>query len=259
VTSPGGSVVTAFADGVLTLTLASEARANALSSTMLEELRAALGRPPGGARVVLVRGAGDRHFSAGVDLADALTPASLREGERLLGAAVDAVHACPVPVVAVLNGSAYGGGLELAASCDWRIARAGADFAMPAARLGVAYTPRGVQTFATILGPARTAELFLTGAPVDADMALAIGLVDAVHEPAAFDGAVADAARRVAGMAPIAVRGTLVTLRALAAGRITEEDRAAAEALRERAWGSSDLAEGLAAHRERREPRFTGS
>jgi enoyl-CoA hydratase len=259
VSGPGGSVVSALEEGVLTLTLDNPSRANALTGGMLEDLRAALGRVPEGARVVLVRGAGDRHFSAGVDLADAPSPATLRDGERRLGAAVDAVHACPVPVVAALNGSAHGGGLELAASCDWRIARAGADFAMPAARLGVAYTPRGVQTFATLLGPARTAALFLTGAPVDADSALAIGLVDSVHEPAAFDGAVADAARRVAAMAPLAVRGTLVTLRALAAGRITEEDRAGAEALRERAWGSSDLAEGLAAFRERREPRFTGA
>ncbi|MEW6581473.1 MAG: enoyl-CoA hydratase-related protein [Actinomycetota bacterium] len=257
-TAVDATVRRSFEDGVLTLVIANEARANALTAGMLEELASALGRPPDGTRVVLLRGAGERHFSAGVDLNDAPTPATLREGERRLGAVVDAVHACPAPVIAVLNGSAHGGALELAASCDWRIARAGAELAMPAARIGVAYTPRGVQTFATLLGPARTAALFLTGVTVDADRALAIGLVDAVHDPAALDDAARHAALQVAAMAPLAVRGTLATLRALVAGGITEEDRAAAEAWRDRAWASADLAEGLAAFRERRAPRFTG-
>lgn len=245
--------------GVLTLVLDNPARANALTTEMMDGLAVALGRPPEGTRVVLVRGAGDRHFSAGVDLAGAPTPDALRDGERRLGAVVDAVHACTVPVVAVLNGSAHGGALELAASCDWRIARAGAEFAMPAARLGVAYTARGLQTFSTLIGPSRTARLFLTGAPVGAGEAFAMGLVDAVHDEEHLAQAVAEAAAQVAGMAPLAVRGTLVTLRALAGGGLTEEDRVGAEAWRDRAWASDDLAEGLAAFRERRAPEFRGT
>lgn len=255
--APGLTAV--FEDGVLTLTLDNPERANALTAAMLEGLVAALGRPPEHTRVVVLRGAGDRHFSSGVDLAGAPTPDALREGERRLGAAVDAVHGCPAPVVAVLNGSAHGGALELAVSCDWRIARRGAEFAMPAARLGVAYTARGLQTFSTLIGPSRTAALFLTGSPVGAEQAFAIGLVDAVHDDDALDDAAAATAARVAEMAPIAVRGTLVTLRALAAGGLNEEDRAAAEAWRDRAWGSNDLAEGLAAFKERRPPDFSGS
>jgi enoyl-CoA hydratase/carnithine racemase len=257
----GGSiarVVAAHDRAVLTLTLANEERANALTSSMLDDLARALGGIPPDVRVVLLTGAGDRNFSSGVDLGDAPTPHRLRESEARLGAAVDALRECPVPVVAALNGSAYGGALELAMACDWRIAREGATFAMPPGRLGVVYSPRGLQLFVAAIGPARTAEIFLTGAPVDAHRALEMGLVNAVHDAAELGARARDSAESVAAMAPIAVRGTIATIRALAAGPLSDDGREIAQAWRDRAYASADLTEGLAAFRERRPPGFSG-
>ena len=120
------------------------------------------------------------------------------------------------------------------------------------------YSPRGLQLFVSAIGPARTAELFLTGEPVSAQRALAVGLVNALHPPDALLGAAHAAAGRVAEMAPIAVQGTVAVIRALAAGPLSEDGREMAQDWRERAYASEDMAEGLAAFRERRAGRFSG-
>jgi enoyl-CoA hydratase len=162
-------------------------------------------------------------------------------------------------VVGVLNGAAFGGALELAMACDWRIARRGARLGMPAARLGVVYAPDGLRRFAAALGPARARRLFLTGAPVDADEALAIGLVDQVVEPEELWPAARAAAADVAAGAPIAVAGTRAILRALTDGPLPEAVEAEAAEWRARAFGSADFREGLAAFRAKRPPGFTGA
>jgi enoyl-CoA hydratase/carnithine racemase len=148
-----------------------------------------------------------------------------------------------------------GGGLELAMACDWRIAREGARLAMPPARLGLVYTADGLRRFAAEIGMARTRELFLTGRPIEARRAEEIGLV--THVVAAED--LLPLGRRmaaaVAANAPLAVEGMRVVLRAIA-----DDDQAdgRAQQWRVRAFGSTDLAEGIAAARERRAPVFRG-
>ncbi|MGE3140422.1 MAG: enoyl-CoA hydratase/isomerase family protein, partial [Thermoleophilia bacterium] len=165
---------------VLVARIANEARANALGETILDDLVSLLeGRRAAEARVVLLTGAGDRHFSSGLDLSDGAVedlPALVQAGERRLGRAARAIAACPRPVIGVLNGAAVGGALELAIACDWRIAARGARFTMPAARIGVVYAPDGLRRFVAAMGPGATRRLFLTGTPVDADEALSLGL-----------------------------------------------------------------------------------
>ena len=103
-------------------------------------------RPRPDVRVIVLTGSGDRHFSAGLDLGNLDGPAlaeRLMRGEELLRAATAAIAACPCPVVAAVNGAAYGGALELAVACDWRIASDGATLGMPAARWGWSTRPRG--------------------------------------------------------------------------------------------------------------------
>jgi enoyl-CoA hydratase/carnithine racemase len=246
--SGGGWVEAELRDGVLSLRLTNPSRANALDEPLLERLAAAMRAE--GARVALLGGAGERHFSAGLDLA-LRGPDGLREGERALGQAVLALRAFPGPVIGVVNGDAFGGGLELAMACDWRLARHGARFAMTAARLGVVYTPQGLRAFAEAVGLPRARELFLTGRAVEADEALRIGLVDRVVDgPDLWPLALATA-REVAANAPIAVAGTTALLRHL-------DDAELAARWRERAFASADLGEGLAAFREKRTPRFYG-
>lgn len=244
------------------LRIANEARANALDPGILDALARELQAPRlADARVVLLTGAGERHFSAGLDLADGspeALAALVREGERLLGDAARAIAACRRPVVGVLNGAAVGGALELAMACDWRIARAGARLAMPAARLGVVYAPEGLRRFVAAIGPARTRRLFLTGRPVEAEEALALGLVDEVVPAAELWPAALRAAGEVAAAAPLAVEGTRAVLRALAEGPGAGTLAATADRWRRRAFASQDHHEALAAFRERRPPEFRG-
>lgn len=242
----------------LVLSIANPARANALDAGILEALRAAVEAPPPGVRAVVLTGAGGRHFSSGLDLSgvegDALA-GRLREGERRLQEACAAIAACPVPVVCAVNGAAFGGALELAISCDWRIAADTASFGMPAARLGVVYAPEGMRRFIACMGPARVRQLFLTGRPVDAPRALTLGLVDEVHPAADLPAAARRAAADVAAAAPGAVAGTRAAVDALTGGLDPAAARVAEEA-RARAYASPEFTEGLAAFRERRPPRW---
>jgi enoyl-CoA hydratase len=248
---------------VLVARIANEARANALDDAILDDLVSLLEGPRlASARVVLLAGAGERHFSSGLDLSGAPPgelPARLQSGERRLGRAARAIAASPLPVIGVLNGAAVGGALELAIACDWRIAARGARLTMPAARIGVVYAPDGLRRFVAVMGPARTRRLFLTGAPVEADEALALGLVDQVAEPEGLWEAAMASARSVAAAAPLAVDGTRAIVDAIVDRAPWELVEETADARRRRAFASDDLAEGLAAARERRPPRFRGS
>ena len=247
----GGRIEGALRDGVLTVLLANEARANALDDGMLVALAELLRGPEArAARVVLLAGAGDRAFCAGLDLAGR-DAGALREGERLLGEAVRALREVPAPVVGVLTGHAFGGGLELAVACDWRVARRGARFGMTPARLGVVYAADGLRAFVDAVGLPRARELFATARPVDAEQALAIGLVNHLADPEDLWPLARELARDIAANAPIAVAGTTAILR-------RPDDPGLAEAWRERAFASDDLAEGIAAFQARRPPRFTG-
>ena len=240
----------------LELRISNPARANALTDEILDAITRVCNRPPDGVRVILLGAAGDRHFSAGVDLAgvdgDALGQ-RLRDGESALRRAAVAIDACTVPVVAVIGGATVGGALELAAACDWRIAADSAVFAMPAARLGVVYSPEGLRRFIDLLGPARTRQLFLTGARVDAARAFAIGLVDdVVSLDVLWDDAEA-AASAILRAAPGAVAGTRAAIDAIM-GPMDDQVRANIGVIRETAYRGAEFREGLRAFRERREP-----
>jgi len=246
-------------DGVMVLRLVNEGRANALTERMLDQVVKALeGAGGDGVRAVLLTGSGDRHFSSGAELGDEPADAwseRIKRVERGIAAVASAIAKAPCPVVAVISGDAIGGGLELAMACDWRITREGARFAMPPARLGLVYTAEGLRRFSDEIGMARTREIFLTGRAMDARQALEIGLVSHVapaEELLPMGRRMADA---VAANAPMAVEGMRVVLRAIADG---DQPDGKAQQWRVRAFGSRDLAEGLAAARDRRPPVFGG-
>ena len=247
-------------DGVLTLRIANEERANALTERVLDAIVRAIdeSRPPE-VRVVLIGGAGERHFSSGADLAVRGIDEWLervKRTEAALSRAAGAVANCHCPVIAVLNGDAIGGALELAMACDWRVAREGARFAMPPARLGLVYTAEGMRRFVAAIGQAHARELFLTGRAVDAARAERIGLVGHVVPAEEIWPLAGRMAAAVAANAPIAVEGMRAVLRAIADD---ENADARAQQWRVKAFGSADLVEGLAATRERRPPEFTGA
>lgn len=257
--APADGVEHSLENGVLVLRLRNERRANALTERMLDQLARALGGPEAReARVALLTGTGDRHFSSGAELGQEPPAEWLERVKRIehgLAAAATAIVKAPFPVIAVLNGDAIGGGLELAMACDWRIARDGARMAMPPARIGIVYTADGMRRFAAEIGVARTREIFLTGRAFDSLHALDIGLVNHVASAEEIWPLATRMAAAVAANAPIAVEGMRVVIRAIA-----ENDQADAKAQqwRVRAFESSDLTEGLAAARERRAPAFGG-
>jgi enoyl-CoA hydratase/carnithine racemase len=236
-------------------------RANAVDDDILAAIVRRVAHPRPEVRAIVLTGSGDRHFSAGLDLGDLEGPAladRLRGGERLLGEATAAIAACPCPVLAAINGAAFGGALELAVACDWRIASDGARLGMPAARLGVVYSPQGLARFVALLGPARTRQLFLTGRPVTAQRAMQIGLVDQVVPAGELSSCAREAVDDIIGAAPIAVAGTRAAITMLE-GAPSAEIAQAIEHLRDAAYGSPQFHEGLAAFRERRAARWESS
>jgi enoyl-CoA hydratase/carnithine racemase len=244
---------------VARLTISNPAKRNALDRPILDALAATL--PGLDARCILLTGAGEI-FSAGYDIGD-LAPDRLAEQAAELVAhpfqnALEALDAVPVPVVAALNGHAIGGGLELALSCDLRVAAAGSRMGMPPGRLGLVYSHTGLRRFLDAVGAARTRELFLTAKSIDAETAASWGLVNEVvaREEVAERGVAL--AAEVASLAPLSQRGNKRVLRELLSSSLDERVLRELHALREEAFRSEDFAEGVTAFVSKREPEWHG-
>jgi enoyl-CoA hydratase/carnithine racemase len=258
-----GAIRVADRGGVRVVTIDRPAKRNALDFGSLAEIAAACGEAAAdGVRCLVLRGAGDRAFSSGFDI-EAI-PTGPREGDRpdlAVERAMAAIEAVPCPTIAFLNGAAFGGGLELAVTCDLRVARAGILLGMPPAKLGVIYPPAGLRRFLHLVGPARARELFFTGRPVDAERALGIGLVDRVLPAAEAEADAFALADEIARNAPLAVQGMKRILRLLEASAergLTDAERDEISVLRRTAFESDDVREGRAAFLEKRAPAFRG-
>lgn len=208
----------------------------------------------GAAPRVLVLASSGPAFSAGYHL-DSLA-ASPADGPQRFEAMVRSILRQPLPTVCRLQGGVYGGATDLALACDFRIGSPAVQLRMPAARIGLHYSPDGLARFAARLGLAATRRLFLTAPTLPAEELMRIGYLDecvADDAQATLDAAVMRWCEALVCGAPLAVQGmrrTLDTLgQAEASAALEREARCAA---------SADLQEGLAALRERRPPRFTG-
>jgi enoyl-CoA hydratase len=202
---------------------------------------------------VLVLTATGRTFCAGFNLEE-LAPERYDETAPGFDRMVDQLEALRVPTIAAVGGSLYGGGTDLALACDFRIGVPGIELMMPAARIGVHYYEGGLRRYVTRLGVGAAKRLFLVAEKIDADELLRIGFLDvlvAANELAACVDALAD---RLVSHAPAAVQGMKRALNDIAAG--TADPAAIARAWRA-SLRSADVAEGLAAHAEKRKPRFS--
>lgn len=238
------------------------ARRNALGRVMLSELTEAFRlAATAGARVVILRAApGSAVWCAGFDIANLEPGLDPLAADGQLKAMFAAVQDCPAPVIAMLHGSAWGGGTDLALRCDMAVADTTCTLAFTPARLGLPYDTEGLLNVLLRAGLPLTMEMFATATPVSASRALAAGLLNHVVPDTELEPLTLAMAQRIAQNAPLSVASAKLQLRALnAAMRLAPDTVLAIAENRRRAFGSSDYTEGLAAFRERRQPGFNGA
>ena len=247
--------------GIYVLTVNRPKALNALNAATLDELASSVVRvaEDADARVLLVTGAGDKAFVAGADISAMQTMSPLEahafseKGTRIM----QAIETLPVPVIALINGYALGGGCELAMACDWVIAAERAVFGQPEVSLGIPPGFGGTQRLARLVGRALAMELITTGRQIKADEALRIGLANHVVPGAQLMQRGLEMARLIAAKAPVAVRVCKQALHrgldmGLADGCVLESSLFAF------AFGTADRKEGMNAFLEKRAPRFEG-
>lgn len=249
--------IRAETDGAVgTITIEAPERRNAISYAMRQQLAEALGAfdDDQAVRVLVVTGSGTA-FCAGVDLSDgdAPEPPALDATKPL----TDPFDRLAKPLVAAVNGPAVGGGFEIVLAADVRIASTSAWFALPEVTIGSLPGSGGTQRLARALPPAIAAELLYTGARLSAEDAYRFGLVSRLVEPDTLVATAHELAERIAANAPLSVRAAKRALQAAIDGPLAD-GRALERTLWTMLATTDDRAEGRAAFREGRQPRFTG-
>jgi enoyl-CoA hydratase/carnithine racemase len=268
------------ADGVLRLRISNPAKRGALDHAILDGIAGTLDGLDDSVRCVILTGEPGL-FSSGYDIGNIPGDRFAELAEPLVAhpfaSAIEALDRCETPVVAALSGHTIGGGLELAVSCDIRVARSNIKLGMPPAKLGLIYSHTGLQRFLDAIGEPRTRDLFLRGKYIDAARAELWGLVTEVIEPPqraagqsdeaanlahaeALDAAALEIGVEIAGNAPLSVRGNKRLLRALLTASHEIPTELEEDLLQQRrdCFQSDDFLEGVNAFAERRKPNWQG-
>jgi len=246
--------------GITVITFARPEVANALSTQMGRELLDVWSqlRSADGLRCVILSGEG-KHFQAGADLKErnGMSDETWAEQHRLFEAMIRAQLACPVPVIAAVQGAAMGGGCEMTLACDFAYAAEGARFGLPEAGLGILPGLGGTQLLTRAVGPRRAIELLTTAQPFSAQQALAWGLVSGVVAPEVLMETVLGVARVIASKAPLSVRGAK---RVVHGGQDLDLKQAMDLELTvyNQLFTTADRREGVASFNEKRSPVFEG-
>lgn len=244
------------------LVLDNPARRNAIGGDMWRAIPAAMADfdADPAVRCVVVRGEGRVAFAAGADISEFEKNRSSEEGVRAYEQAVNAAHRAieesPKPVIALIHGFCIGGGLATALSCDLRYAAPSAVFAIPAARLGLAYGVAGTSRLVATVGHAAAREIMFTARRYSAEDALAMGLVNRVLPEADLDEYVRKLALDLAANAPLTIAAAKAVIETVIAP--PDEVSAARERIA-RCMHSNDYVEGRRAFMEKRPARFTGT
>ena len=238
------------------------ARMNAFTAAMWEALpgRIAEAERDDAVRVIILRGAGESAFSAGADISEFETA---RTGDKsvaydaLSDAAFTALTRCAKPTIAMIHGFCLGGGLGVALCADIRLADEKAEFAIPAAKLGLGYNARWVRPLLAAVPPSRAKEMLFTARRFKVAEAVGMGLVSRVVPAPELEAATRTLAAEIAANAPLTVRAAKRTIDELV--RHPEDpDIAALDAAVAACFASEDYAEGRRAFLEKRKPRFQG-
>lgn len=255
-------LVTKESEHVLLVTLNRPTSANAVNTQMgrdMVEFFEQFSVASGDVRCIVLTGAGERVFCAGGDLKErkGMTDQQWMAQHAIFERMVRAIVACPVPVIAAVNGAAYGGGCEFVGVCDFAYASTQARFALTEVTLGIMPGAGGTQTLPRAVGERRAKEIVMTGTPFSAQEALAWGFVNKVCEPADLLREVLATAGRIAGNAPIAVRQARQSIHRGLQMSLSDGLAFEIEAYN-RMVPTQDRLEGVLAYNEKRKPNFRG-
>lgn len=248
---------------ILQVTLHRPEAANALNTQMgrdMLEVFGALAADPDACRAVVLTGAGEKVFCAGGDLKErrGMTDAAWQAQHLIFERMARAILEAPMPVIAAVNGSAYGGGCEIALCCDFIYAAAGIRFALPEVTLGIMPGAGGTQNLPRAVGERRAKELLLSGKPWTAEEAATWGMVNRVCPPGELLSDALAIARRIADNAPISIRQAKRSIHhglslSLHDGMLFEIEAY------NRMVPTEDRREGVLAYNEKRKPVFRGA
>jgi enoyl-CoA hydratase/carnithine racemase len=237
------------------LTISNPTRRGAVDAGLLarlEEEAVRAGRDR--VRALILKGEGGA-FSSGYDLSTLPEVPGGELPDAPLGRACAALEACAAPVIAAIEGPAFGAGFELTCACDFRLATKPARFSLPPAKLGLVYSPEGAFRVLRLVGLSNARELLLRARTLTAAEAEAMGLVRVVDDAMAEAHKLAD---ELAELAPLSVAGMKRMLNELSRAPLDERVRAELDELRRAAFASEDAREGREAFLERRSPHWSG-
>lgn len=255
----GGTAVARIDAEIATVVLDRPAKLNALTPQMLEDLESSIATVAASdARVLVLRGAGGKAFCVGADINEfaALGPVRMWRDWTARGHRVfDALARLRQPTIAVLHGPAFGGGLELALACDFRIVAAQARLGLPEVGLGTVPGWGGTQRLTELAGPARAKEIVLARRVLDGQTAHQWGVATCCVPDDELPSAVDELVAQLLGGAPVAVQLAKQLIDGCTAGASSRLLESIAGGLTS---ATDDLQEGVAAFRERRTPTFHG-
>jgi methylmalonyl-CoA decarboxylase len=252
-------IINSNVDGnVCTITIENEGKRNAFDFEMVEELTATFEalEERDERTVAVLRGAGEKAFSAGFDLTVDRSDQTEAQ-KRLWPEMTDTIAGYSYPVVAMINGDTYGGAMAIAAASDIRIGVEGAQLAVTPAKIGLVYGGRPINRIMNLVGPAKTREMFFTATHFDATHAAEIGLLNYVVPREELEDRTYEMAELIASRAPFSLRAMKEIMAAIEEkGRLSEAELKWIQRLRDQAFASEDHAEGVAAFQEGRNPQF---
>jgi methylmalonyl-CoA decarboxylase len=251
-------VTTRIDEHVATITLNRTDRLNSLNEEMITALNQALHDAADKVRVIVLRAEpGVKVFCAGHDITEVPVGAPATVWDNPVETLLTAIPKLPVPVIAAVEGSVWGAGTNLVVACDLIVATQRSTFAITPAKLGVPYFSAGLSMFARSLPLHVVKHMFFTASPLAAEDAHRYGLVHTVvADEAELTEAATQLAARIAALAPLTIRSVKLELAAL--DPLSEVAAQQTAALREKAWHSADVHEGVQAFHERRSPGFLG-